>query len=79
MLWYFTEYQPETKKLDPDVNYWFIYPLFGWAIGLAFHYWNAYYDDDTSVDKEFKRMKKRQETRTEKKDTLSQDSGKTNP
>ncbi len=57
-LWYFTSYQR-----GETAGYWFVYPLFGWGIGVAFHYWNAFHDDDDSVDKEYKKMRKRQQTR----------------
>ena len=51
-LWYFSDYK------DGDTSgYWFVYPLFGWGIGLAFNYWAAYRDDIGAIDKEYKKIK----------------------
>lgn len=66
VIWYLVEY----LNRDPDpipqkINYWFLYPLAGWGIGLAFHYWNTFHDDDASVDREFNKIKKQ----LDKKDT----------
>jgi hypothetical protein len=46
VLWYFSSY----KDGNAD-GYWFAYPLLGWGIGLAFHYWGAYHDDLGSVER----------------------------
>lgn len=51
-LWYFTDY-----RQGDTASYWFIYPLFGWGIGLAFNYWAAYRDDISSIDKEYQKIK----------------------
>ncbi len=53
-LWYFSGY----KRGDAS-GYWFIYPLFGWGIGLAFSYWSAYHDDISAVDKEYNKLKEK--------------------
>jgi hypothetical protein len=51
-LWYFTSY-----KEGNSAGYWFIYPLLGWGIGVAFHYWGAYHDDYSSIENEYKKIK----------------------
>lgn len=53
IIWYFSE-----GRYNEDKSYWFIYPLAGWGIGLVFHYWSAYHDDESSVKKEYQRLKK---------------------
>ncbi len=49
-----------SRKPD-DNNYWFLYPMCGWGIGVALHYWNAFHNDDTSIEKEYKRLKKQRD------------------
>ena len=51
-LWYFTSY-----RYGSTAGYWFIYPLLGWGIGLAFHYWGAYWDDLGAVENEYKKIR----------------------
>lgn len=60
VLWYFTEYKSVRMEGD-KISYWFIYPLFGWGIGVAFHYWNAFHDDAGSIEKEYSKLKERQQ------------------
>lgn len=53
MVWYFTE--------DDYNNFWPIWPLMGWGIGLAFHYFGAYRGSDIfSVEDEYKKLKNKQ-------------------
>ena len=38
---------------------WPVWPMLGWGIGLAFHYFGAYHDDKmTSTEKEYEKLKK---------------------
>ena len=62
VIWYLSR---NPDQIDYKPNYWFLYPLAGWGIGLAFHYWNTYHDDDISVDKEFNKIKKQMEVKQE--------------
>lgn len=55
VIWYLSR---DPEKAKSVTTYWFLYPLCGWGIGLVLHYWNAYHDDDSSVEKEFNRLKK---------------------
>lgn len=55
VIWYLSR---DPEKVKSATTYWFLYPLCGWGIGLVLHYWNAYHDDDSSVEKEFNRLKK---------------------
>jgi hypothetical protein len=53
-LWYFTSYDTTDKG-----GYWFVFPVLGWGIGLAFHYWGAYHDDLSSIEKEYQKIKEK--------------------
>lgn len=46
-------------------EFWFVYPLFGWGIGLAFHAMSAFNTSSQEFQREFEewRAKKRQESR----------------
>ena len=53
MLWYLSD-----NSYD---NFWPIWPIMGWGIGLAFHYFGAYHGNDIfSVEKEYERLKRQQ-------------------
>ena len=40
---------------------WPLYPMFGWGIGLAFNYFDAYGNDkNTHAEKEYERLRKEQ-------------------
>lgn len=54
IMWYFTSYNRGNND-----GYWFAYPLLGWGIGLAFHYWGAYHDDLDSVEKEYQKIREK--------------------
>ena len=46
-------------------NFWPIWPMLGWGIGLAFQYVNAYTKvDNFSATKEYEKLKKEQEGRS---------------
>ncbi len=60
VIWYLSR---DTEKPRTATSFWFLYPLCGWGIGLVLHYWNAYHDDDTSVDKEYRKLKQRMENK----------------
>ncbi|KRP09241.1 MAG: hypothetical protein ABR95_00275 [Sphingobacteriales bacterium BACL12 MAG-120813-bin55] len=67
-LWFFTSYKDADKG-----GYWFVFPLLGWGIGLAFHYWAAFHDDLSSIEKEYQKLKEKyqvdEEVDAETKDT----------
>ncbi|HET8963023.1 MAG TPA: 2TM domain-containing protein [Chitinophagales bacterium] len=64
-LWYFSNY-----KQGENAGFWFIYPLFGWGIGLAFNYWSAYHDDIGAVDKEYNKIKEKYGQEKENSDPI---------
>jgi len=45
---------------------WFLFPAGGWGIGIVFHFLSAYGHRAMSVEKEYQKLKKREE---EKKST----------
>jgi len=53
-LWYIT-----FKQQGDHGGYWFIYPMLGWGIGLAFHYWAAYNNDMGAIENEYKKVKEK--------------------
>ena len=66
ILWYFTSY-----KHNNGDGYWFAYPLLGWGIGLAFHYWGAYHDDFDSVEKEYQKIREKYISADQDNDVVS--------
>jgi hypothetical protein len=60
VIWFVSR---DTAKEQTAMTYWFLYPLCGWGIGVVLHYWNAYHDDDTSIEKEYNKIKTRMENR----------------
>lgn len=42
-------------------NFWPAWPMMGWGVGLAFHYYDAYVNDArNSLEKEFRKLKEEQ-------------------
>ncbi len=62
VIWYVSRDTSATKDTNA-MTYWFLYPLCGWGIGLVIHYWNAFHDDDASIEKEYLKIKQRIERR----------------
>lgn len=53
VVWYFTD--------NGHNNFWPIWPIAGWGVGLAFHYFGAYHANDVfSVEKEYEKLKRQQ-------------------
>ena len=65
VIWYLSR---DPLKEKTALTYWFLYPLCGWGIGVVFHYWNAFHDDDSSIEKEYNKLKERMEARTQTND-----------
>ena len=55
MLWivWFLSGQNDHDDLFP----WPLWPMFGWGIGLAFQYYNAYVSRTDAVDREYEKLK----------------------
>lgn len=73
-LWYFTSY-----RNGDDGGYWFVYPLFGWGIGVVFNYWTAFHDDSRSIEREFRRLKEFDMKKEEKEQASNPDAGPEKP
>ena len=57
-IWWFTIGKNQGFKGYP----WPIWPMLGWGLGLAFHYFNAYNGDTEALaQKEYDKLKKEQE------------------
>lgn len=54
VIWYLS-WDKEAPRTA--LTFWFLYALCGWGIGVVFHYWSAYHDDDRSVEKEYQKLK----------------------
>ena len=54
VIWYLS--WDQTAERGP-LTYWFLYTFCGWGIGLVIHYWNAYHDDESSVEREYNKLK----------------------
>lgn len=57
VIWYFTSYP------YGSVFPWFIFPLFGWGIGIVAHFLGAYRGEgyvESLTEKEFRRLKAKQ-------------------
>lgn len=70
VIWYLSWDRTKERGV---LTYWFLYTLCGWGIGLVIHYWNAYHDDESSVEKEYDRLKRMEEERrlnSENNDTI---------
>ena len=53
VLWYFTEGAYGNEEYFP----WPVWSMFGWGIGLAFHYADAYvFPKTNSVEKEYQKL-----------------------
>ena len=57
VIWYLS--WDQTAERGP-LTFWFLYTFCGWGIGLVIHYWNAYHDDERSVEKEYNKIKQSQ-------------------
>ncbi|HEU4472242.1 MAG TPA: 2TM domain-containing protein [Flavisolibacter sp.] len=56
LLWFFNG-----AKNAGDGLPWPVWPMFGWGIGLVFHYINAYVSTGSnSVEKEYEKLKQKQ-------------------
>ena len=64
VIWYLS--WDQTAERGP-LTYWFLYTLCGWGIGLVIHYWNAYHDDESSVEREYNKLKENKIIEPEKK------------
>lgn len=54
MVWYFTGQHYSGGMKFP----WPVWPMFGWGIGLLFHFMAAYvYPQDHSVEREYQKLK----------------------
>jgi len=58
VIWFVSR---DKNKEFTATTYWFLYPLCGWGIGVVLHYWNAFHDDDTTIEKEYHKLKQRKE------------------
>ena len=57
VLWYFTGQHLEDESGFP----WPIWPMFGWGIGLAFHFAGAYvFPKHNTVENEYQKLKSQQ-------------------
>jgi hypothetical protein len=57
VLWYFSGARIEERANWP----WPVWPMFGWGIGLVFHYLGAYvFPRDNSVEREYDKLKQKQ-------------------
>ena len=57
MVWYFTGQRYSGAIRFP----WPVWPMFGWGIGLFFHFMGAYvYPKNNSVEKEYQKLKNKQ-------------------
>lgn len=54
VIWYLS--WDQTAERGP-LTFWFLYTLCGWGIGLVIHYWNAYHDDESSVEREYNKLR----------------------
>ncbi len=53
-LWYATGGTRRGEMLP-----WPVWPMFGWGIGVAFHYYGSYVSTkDTAVDREYEKLKR---------------------
>ncbi len=64
VIWYLS--WDQTAERGP-LTFWFLYTLCGWGIGLVIHYWNAYHDDESSVEKEYNKLKENKTALPEEK------------
>jgi hypothetical protein len=56
-LWFFTDMGEEHDGWP-----WPVWPMLGWGIGLAFHYFEAYHADRiSSTEKEYEKLKRERE------------------
>lgn len=56
-VWYFTNNNYNGEDRFP----WPVWPMFGWGIGLFFHFMGAYvYPKNYSVEREYKKLKNKQ-------------------
>jgi hypothetical protein len=52
-IWFFSHSNHGTR------NFWPVWPMLGWGIGLAFHYFGVYHGDAVfSAEKEYQKLKK---------------------
>lgn len=57
VVWYFTGQRYSTGMRIP----WPLWPMFGWGIGLFFHFVEAYvYPKNNSVEREYQKLKNKQ-------------------
>ena len=57
IVWYFTSQRYSGEMSLP----WPVWPMFGWGIGLFFHFMGAYvYPKNNSVEKEYQKLKNKQ-------------------
>ena len=55
-LWIFTDRVDDPAGMMP----WPVWPTFGWGIGLAFSYFNAYHVKTDAVEREYEKLKNKQ-------------------
>ena len=56
IIWYFTGGRTYTTGLP-----WPVWPMFGWGIGVFFHYWGAYQSPNSnSAEQEYEKLSQNQ-------------------
>lgn len=51
VIWYFTGSERHGSRYA-----WPVWPMFGWGLGLFFHYLGAYYPKGNNVEKEYQKL-----------------------
>lgn len=59
-LWYIG--LKDTARPKPEISEipWPVWPMLGWGIGLFFHYISAFKSEDTMAEKEYQKLKDKQ-------------------
>ncbi len=60
ILWYFSKGQYENYALSGMRFPWPVWPMFGWGIGLAFHFIGAYVATGNTVENEYNKLTQNQ-------------------
>jgi hypothetical protein len=59
-LWYISLRNNPTPPAQRDPIPWPVWPLIGWGIVVFFHYLNAYQNRESNAEKEYQKLKKKQ-------------------
>ncbi len=59
-LWYIKLRDTNDIHIPPSSIPWPVWPMFGWGIGLVFHYLSTYRNNDSLAEKEYEKLRNKQ-------------------